>query len=58
MINFEKISANAPQILLIQMGWLDHSDWSGQKSETGQKASLVKVARENKLIVLYRADNR
>jgi len=30
-INFEKIDANNPRILLIQMGWLDHSDWVGQK---------------------------
>ncbi|MDR0286502.1 MAG: ScaI family restriction endonuclease, partial [Clostridiales bacterium] len=57
-INFEKISANDPRILLIQMGWLDHSDWLGQKSETGQQASLAKGARDNKLIVLYRADSR
>lgn len=54
-INFEKISANEPQILLIQMGWLSHSDWSGQISETGQQASLKKEARDNKLIVLYKA---
>lgn len=35
------------------MGWLDHSDWVGQKSETGQQASLTKEARKNKLVVLY-----
>ncbi len=52
-INFEKISANTPRILMIQMGWLDHSDWIGQKSETGQQASLTKEARQNKLVVLY-----
>ncbi len=57
-INFEKISNNDPRILLIQMGWLNHSDWLGQKSETGQQASLTREARENKLIVLYRADSR
>lgn len=55
-INFEKVSANSPRILLIRLGWLDHSDWAGQKSETGQQASLSKEARENKLIVLYRAE--
>jgi hypothetical protein len=57
-INFEKISANDPEILLIQMGWLNHSDWIGQERETGQQAVLSKDARENKLIVLYRADSR
>lgn len=53
-INFEKIQGNDPKILLIQFGWLDHSDWIGQKSETGQQAALTKEARENKLIVLYK----
>ena len=53
-INFEKINANQPRILLIQMGWLDHSDWVGQKSETGQQASLTKEARKNKFEVLYK----
>jgi hypothetical protein len=53
-INFEKISANEPKIVLIQMGWLDHSDWRGQKSETGQQASLTKEAREYKLLTLYK----
>jgi hypothetical protein len=55
-INFEKIAANAPKILLIQMGWLNHADWIGQTSETGQQASLSKEARENKLIALYRPE--
>lgn len=53
-VNFEKINANNPKILLIQMGWLNHSDWIGQKSETGQQASLTKEAKENKFIVLYK----
>lgn len=53
-INFEKISSPNPRILLIQLGWLEHSDWKGQSSKTGQKASLTKEARENKLIVLYK----
>jgi hypothetical protein len=54
-INFEKISSNNPKILLIQLGWLNHSDWVGQKSEMGQQASLTKDARKNKFIVLYDA---
>lgn len=54
-INFEKINANNPKILLIQMGWLDHSDWIAQKSETGQQASLTKEAKENKFMVLYKS---
>jgi hypothetical protein len=51
-INFEKIAAKASKILLIQMGWLDHSDWKGQKSETGQQAALTKDAREHKFVVV------
>ena len=57
-INFEKISANDPKIILIQMGWLDHSDWRGQKSETGQQASLTKEARSAKLVPLYKYQDR
>ena len=53
-INFEKLSQENPRILLIQMGWLDHSDWIAQKSETGQQASLTKEAKENKLMTLYK----
>jgi len=56
-INFEKISANEPKILLIQMGWLDHSDWRGQKSETGQQASLTREAKSAKFVVLYKHGN-
>jgi len=54
-INFEKISKSNPKILLIQLGWLNHSDWVGQKSETGQQASLTKAAKESKFVVLYKA---
>ena len=53
-INFEKIGIENPKILLIQMGWLDHTDWRGQKSETGQQASLTKEARNSKFITLYK----
>lgn len=55
-INFEKLSKENPRILLIQMGWLDHTDWVGQKSETGQQASLTKEAKEYKLITLFKAN--
>jgi hypothetical protein len=54
-INFEKIQGNEPKLLLIQMGWLNHSDWVGQKSETGQQAVLTKEARDNKFVVLHKA---
>lgn len=54
-INFEKINANNPRVLLIQMGWLDQSDWVGQKSETGQQARLTPEAKKNKLITIYKS---
>jgi len=57
-INFEKISVKEPNILLIQMGWLDHSDWRAQKSETGQQASLTKEARKGKFHVLYKHEHK
>ena len=53
-INFEKIQRNDPKLLRIQMGWLNHSDWVGQKSETGQQAVLTKEAQGNKFVVLYK----
>lgn len=52
-INFEKISKEDPKILFIKFGWLNHSDWYGQKSETGQQASLIKDAKDNKFVTLY-----
>jgi len=55
-INFEKIASANPRILRIQFGWLDHSDWVGQQSETGQQAALTKEAKENKLLTLYKVD--
>ena len=56
-INFEKTAAREPRILKIQFGWLDHSDWVGQKSETGQKATLTTRAKAFKLITLYEISN-
>lgn len=52
-INFEKISNNNPKIKKIMMGWLDHSDWIGQASETGQQAFLAQDAKKYKFIILY-----
>ena len=55
-INFEKIASANPCILRIQFGWLDHSDWVGQRSDTGQQASLTKDAKDNKLLTLYETE--
>jgi len=54
-INFEpfKTRQYKPQILRIRFGWLDHSDWAGQKAQTGQQSSLATEVENNKLLVLY-----
>lgn len=55
-INFEKFTKTnrAPQILQIRFGYLEHSDWIAQKSETGQQARLSPDADKNKFFVLYK----
>lgn len=54
-INFEKFDQGrkTPKILKIRFGWLDHADWKGQKSQTGQQAKLSKSVEEKKLLQLY-----
>lgn len=53
-INFQSFSQElaAPKVRLIRFGWLDHVDWIGQKSETGQSARPSKEAKEHKLLKL------
>lgn len=55
-INFEKCTEEIekPDIRLIRFGWLSHSDWISQTSETGQQASLSKDAYDYKLIKLFK----
>ena len=57
-MNFEKFQKNKakPKILKIRFGWLDHEDWLGQKSPTGQQARLRKEIENKKLISLYTAE--
>lgn len=56
-VNFEKFESfdglHKPEISFIQLGYLEHSDWRGQKSETGQQASLSPDTYKNKFITLY-----
>ncbi|TRZ95992.1 MAG: ScaI family restriction endonuclease [Dehalococcoidia bacterium] len=53
-INFEKFSRSSgvPKITKIRFGWLDHSDWIGQRAATGQQARLSQPADRFKLMVL------
>lgn len=54
-INFEKFVQKTtlkPQISSVRFGWLDHVDWIGQTSATGQQARLSPAVEKNKLITL------
>jgi hypothetical protein len=53
VVNFDKIEIPDPKIQRIRFGWLDHNDWVGQKSDTGQQASLKKEALAYKLVTIY-----
>lgn len=54
-VNFEKFSQqeNEPQILLIRFGWLDHTDWIGQRAATGQQSRLTSDIYAGKFKTLY-----
>ena len=54
-VNFEqtKNASTVPEVTIIRFGWLDHTDWIPQKSETGQMASLGKDTYLYKLKTIY-----
>lgn len=54
-VNFGKFSAKngKPELLAIRFGWLDHTDWRGQKAESGQQANLSPETYELKFKTLY-----
>ena len=54
-VNFENFSAKncRPSILFIRFGWLGHSDWIGQTSQTGQQARLSPATYSTKFKTLY-----
>ena len=53
-INFEKFTENEnPEITIIRFGFLEHTDWIGQASQTGQQARLSTESYKYKLKVLY-----
>jgi len=52
-VNFEKFKGdNRPQLTRVRFGWLDHTDWIGQTSQTGQQAHLSANADRYKLVDL------
>lgn len=58
-INFEKFESpdKRPDILLIRFGYLEHSGWIGQASQTGQRARLSPETYENKFVTLYQKES-
>ncbi len=54
-INFEKVEDNVErfQIKLIRFGWIDESDWIGQKAASGQQSRLSPEVETYKFIELY-----
>ncbi|WP_208766185.1 ScaI family restriction endonuclease [Streptomyces capillispiralis] len=58
-VNFEKwgdVPAGLPRIRLIRYGWLDHTDWIAQASQTGQQSSLPAIVANTQLLTLYSAN--
>lgn len=55
-INFEQfkdVKPNLPKILMIRFGYLEHTDWIAQASETGQQARLGADIYRYKLKQIY-----
>ena len=51
-INFEKFKSDKikPKIIKVRFGWLDHEDWTGQKSPSGQQSNLPPNVEKLKLL--------
>lgn len=54
-INFEKFTGQKkqPEIRRIRFGWLDSTDWIGQKAATGQQSRLPTAVENYKLLQLF-----
>ena len=53
-VNFVPFKPRARgKITRVRFGWLDHTDWIGQKAPTGQQSRLTAEADRFKLIELY-----
>lgn len=54
-VNFEKFSGSTqrPRVLRIRFGWLDSTDWIGQRAATGQQCRLPPEVEERKLLTIY-----
>ena len=53
-VNFQGFKdRQAPKIVRIRFGWLDHTDWVGQTAATGQQARLTREANAYKLLDIW-----
>ena len=54
-VNFQKFrqGGERPRVLLVRFGWLDSTDWVGQRAATGQQSRLPPDVEEGKLLTLY-----
>jgi hypothetical protein len=54
-INFHKFieKKTRPKIKLIRFGWIDSTDWIGQKAATGQQSRLPTEVENSKLLEIY-----
>ncbi len=54
-VNFEKFSGTnpSPAIKKIRFGWIDASDWMGQRAATGQQSRLSTDVETKKLKTIY-----
>lgn len=52
-VNFPKVSRGSSRILsMVRFGWIDHADWIGQASQTGQQGRLTESVYQHKLVVI------
>jgi hypothetical protein len=49
----DKRTGAQPKILRVRFGWLDASDWRGQKAASGQQANLSAEVEESKLLEIF-----
>lgn len=54
-VNFQKFAEKniRPAVKLIRFGWIDATDWIGQKAPTGQQSRIPPLVERIKLIELY-----
>jgi hypothetical protein len=57
-INFGKVIKNKPipKINIIRFGWINSTDWIGQKSQTGQQSRLNPLVYEKKLRIIHQSE--